>query len=179
MTTVPAGSPPWLRTNSLVHYGGDINKENYLSRGAIDSLTDVDASQFSRLAADVAALQRVMPFCTITLLCDDSTPAAPRVEFIHMQTGNTSSYLGSAPPSGFPALSRNGNGDVSITFASSYSDPYGVSGTFAISSILPGLISTAAGEVAAEKVSSTVVRLRAFTSAGSAISNARMTVSIW
>lgn len=180
MAIVPSGSPPWLRSNDLTHYGGDLNKENFLSRGAIDALTDVDAKQFSRLAADVAALQRVMPFCTITFLCSDSSPTAPTVEFIHMQTGLTSvSYLGSSPPSGFPALSRNGDGDVSITFLSSYTDPYGISGSFSISSILPGLISTSSGETVAERVSATVIRMRAFTSAGSAIPNARMTVSIW
>lgn len=177
---VPSGSAPWLRSNDLSHYGGDINKENYLSRDAIDALTDVSASQFSRLASDVAALQRVMPFATITLLCSDSAPAPPTIEFITMQTGIAStSYIGNAPPTGFPIATRNGNGDVSITFASSYSDPYSVSGAFSISSILPCLISSSSGEAVAELVSSTVVRLRAFTSAGSAISNARMSLTVW
>src|SRR5678815_5997449 len=137
MAIVPSGSPPWLRTNSLDHYGGNIDKQNYLSRAAIDALTDVDASQFSRLASDMAALQRVMPFCTLTLVCSDTLPAAPTIEFIHMQTGYTSSsYIGSSPPTGFPSASRNGNGDVTITFASSYLDPYSVSGSFSISSLI-------------------------------------------
>lgn len=180
MTITPSGSPPWMRVNSLVHYGGDINKENYLSRGAIDALTDVDAAQFSRLAADVAALQRVMPFCTMTFLCSDSSPAAPTVEYVHMQTGNTSiAYLGSAPTTGFPSLARNDNGDVSITFASTYSDPYGVSGTFAITSAIPSLIGSTAGEVVAEVVSSTVLRIRAYSTAGVLLVNPRITVSVW
>ena len=84
MPIVPSGSTPWIRTNDLTHYGGHPEKANYLSRGAIDPLTDVDASQFSRLAADVAALQRVAPFCTMTILCNDSAPAAPTVEYVHM-----------------------------------------------------------------------------------------------
>ena len=179
MTITPSGNPPWMRTNDLTHYGGDVNKENYLSRGAIDALTDVDAAQFSRLAADMASLQRVMPFCVLTLLCSDSSPAAPTIEFVHMQTGISGSYLGSSPPSGFPSASRNSNGDVSITFASTYSDPYSVSGTYAVSSAIPCLISATAGEVSAELVSDTVIRLRAFSTAGVAISDARMTVSVW
>ncbi len=180
MTITPSGSPPWMRVNSLVHYGGDINKENYLSRDSIDALTDVSASQFSRLAADVAALQRVMPFCTMTFICHDSAPAAPTVEYVHMQTGNTSvSYEGNAPTTGFPSLARNGNGDVSITFASTYSDPYSVSGSFAITSAIPSLISATAGEVSAEVVSSTVLRIRSFSTAGTALVNPRITVSVW
>lgn len=180
MAIVPSGVPPWLRTNSIEHYGGNVDKQNYLSRGAIDALTDVDASQFSRIAADIAALQRVMPFCTLTLLCSDSVPAAPTIEYVHMQTGFTSSgYLGSSPPTGFPSAERNGNGDVTITFASSYLDPYSVSGAFSISSLLPGLIHTAAGEAVAERLTDTTVRLRAFVSAGTALSNARMSLSVW
>lgn len=180
MAITPSGSPPWLRTNTLNHYGGDVNKENYLSRGAIDALTDVDASQFSRLAADAAALQRVMPFCTMTIKCDDVTPGPPTIEYINMQTGVASvSYVGNAAPSGFPSASRLGNGAVLITFASSYSDPYGVSGAFSISSLLPGLISASAGDATAERASATTVNLRAFNSAGTAISGARMTLSVW
>ncbi len=175
----PAGSPPWLRTNTLNHYGGDVNKENYLSRGAIDATTDVDASQINRLASDTASLQRVMPFCNITLLCSDTAPAAPTIEYVSMQTGIAQNYIGSSPVTGFPSAARNGNGDVSITFASSYLDSYGVSGNFSISHIIPTLLSTTSGKVVAERVSSTVVRLRAFDSAGVAISNARMTVSVW
>lgn len=180
MTITPSGSAPWLRTNDLSHYGGDLNKENYLSRGAIDALTDVDAAQFSRLASDVAALQRVMPFCTLTFLCSDTAPAAPTVEYVHMQTGVTTiPYLGSSPTTGFPSLARNGNGDASITFASSYLDPYGVPGAFSMTSALPCLISSTAGEVSAQIVSSTVLRIRAFSTAGVALVDPRITVSVW
>lgn len=179
MTIAPSGSPPWLRTNSLEHYGGDLNKQNYLSRGAIDALTDVDAAQFCRLASDVASLQRVMPFCTLTYTCNDSSPAPPTVSFVHMQTGISGSYAGDTPGSGFPALSRNGNGDVSITFSSSYQDSFGVSGAFSVSSAIPSLLSATAGEVVAQLVSSTVVRVRAFSTSGTAISDAVVTISIW
>ncbi len=180
MPIIPTGSPPWVRTNDLTHYGGHPEKSNYLSRGAIDPLTDVDAAQFSRLASDVAALQRVAPFCNITILCNDSAPAAPTVEFVHMQTGYTaSSYAGASPPTGFPSVARNGNGDATITFATDYSDPYGVVGSFVISDMIPGLIHTSAGEATAERVTDSTVRLRAFSSAGAAISNARMTLTVW
>lgn len=176
----PAGKPSWLRTNDLTHYGGDINKQNYLSRGAIDALTDVDAAQFSRMASDTAALQRVMPFCSMTLLCHDSVaPTDPTVEFINMQIGNTGTYLGNAPPSGFPTVTRNGTGDVSITFSATYSDPYNISAPYSVGAIIPALLSVTAGKVEAEKVSSSVVRLRAFDNVGTALGDVRISVVIW
>ncbi len=180
MSILPTGLPAWLRTNDFTHYGGNKDKENYLSRGAIDALTDVDAKQFARLTADVAALSRVAPFCVITLLCSDTAPGSPTFESFIRQTGSTAvGYLGSAPPSGFPTVTRNGIGDVSIAFSSSYLDSYGISGDFSISSMYPALLSATPGVPTVERVSDTEARLRAFTLAGSALANARMSLTIW
>lgn len=179
MPIIPAGVPPWVRTNDLTHYGGHTDKQNFLGRGAIDALTDVDAEEFARLASDIAALQRVADFCQLTLVCSDSSPAAPTFELVNMMTGvRTVSYVGDAAPSGFPSGARNGNGDVTVTFASSYNDPYSVAGAFSVRHARATLIHTAAGRVVAEKATATTVRLRAFNAAGAALSDARILLAV-
>lgn len=180
MPIVPAGSPLWLRTVDFSHYGGNAEKSNYLSRGAIDALTDVDADQFARLTADAAAIARVAPFCTLTLTCSDTSPAAPSITYVHMATGvRLVSYVGSSAPTGFPSAARNGNGDVTVTFASTYADAYNVSGAFSVSHAKVSMIHTAVARAVAQVVTSTTVRLRAFDAADAALSNATMTLSVW
>lgn len=179
MTTIPTGSPAWLRTAEITQYGGDVNKQNYLSQGVIDAQTDVGAEDFCRITADEAAVTRTSEFATIVYLCNDSSPAAPTIETAYMMTGvRLTSYAGGAPPSGFPSAARNGNGDVTFTFASSYADEYGVSGAFEIRT------ATACGHGSTfvlpvvEKLSATTVRVRCFFHDGTAVSDARVTLTI-
>lgn len=180
MAIVPTGSPLWARTVDIAHYGGNVEKSNYLSRGAIDALTDVDAEQFARLTADAAAIARVTPFCTLTLTCEDSDPGAPTITYVHMATGvRLVSYDGGAAPTGFPSASRNGTGDVTVTFASTYSDAYGVSGAFSISHAKACVVHTAVARAVAQVATSTTVRLRAFDASDAALSNATMTLTVW
>jgi len=180
MAIVPEGSPLWVRTVDFSHYGGNVEKANYLSRGAIDALTDVDAAQFARLTADLSALARTAPFAIVRLVCNDSAPAAPTIEFVHMAVGvRLISYAGGSPPVGFPSAARNGNGDVTVTFASSYNDPYAVAGAFSISHVVPGIIGTAVSRCVAEIPTATTVRLRAFDAADAALSNARINFMVW
>jgi hypothetical protein len=180
MPIVPTGAPLWLRTVSLEHYGGHVNKENYLSRGAINALTDVAAEEFSRMVSDLAALGRTAEFATLTVLCNDSSPAAPTIEFAALMTGvRVVSYPGDSAPTGFPTAARNGNGDVTITFASSYVDEYGVAGAYVPRNPIASLVSNGspAGKPVCE-VSGQTVRVRVFDHAGSAISNARFSLSV-
>jgi hypothetical protein len=179
MAITPTGVPPWLRQNNFSSYGGNVNKRNFASRGLINAKTDVGAEAFSRLAADMAACALTAEFGQFTILCNDSAPAAPTVEYASMMTGlRATSYAGDAPPTGFPSVARNGNGDFTITFVSSYADPYGVTGAFAIKHPNATLHGSTAGEPTVEIVTATTLRVRAFTAAGAAISNARVTVSV-
>ncbi|HEU4544346.1 MAG TPA: hypothetical protein VFR23_24660 [Jiangellaceae bacterium] len=131
MAVTPTGSPAWTRTVDFTHYGGHADKENYLGRGAIDALTDVAAEEYSRLAADTAAAVRTAAFAVMGVTCNDTSPAAPTVTHALMMTGvRLTSYASGSPPSGFPSGARNGDGDVTFTFSSSYLDEYGVSGGF-------------------------------------------------
>lgn len=129
MSTVPVGDPAWVRTADHTVYGGSTDKTNWQSQGVTNPLTDVGAESFVRMCADLAAVSRTAPFATLTAQCFDSAPTAPIILIANQMTGvRLVAYLGSAAPTGFPSAVRNGNGDVTFTFANSYLDPYGVVG---------------------------------------------------
>lgn len=176
---VPTGSPAWTRATGFGFYGGNVNKENYLQRGPIDALTDLGAEDFSRMVADLAACARSAHFGVITHICNDSSPAAPTVEFCSLMTGvRLTSYAGGSPPAGFPSAARNGNGDVTFTFAASYADEYGVVGAYTPRDPTGNLVGTAAGQPVFV-VSGSTVRIRAFDGGGAAISDARVSWLIY
>src|SRR5262245_17366201 len=116
MAITPTGKPGWVRTNSHEHYGGDTNKKNYQSQGAVNSRTDLTAENVCRVAADIAAMARTAEFATIVFTCNDSVPAAPTVNEYLAQTG------------GAPTGSRIGDGDVTLEWLDQYSNDYGVIG---------------------------------------------------
>jgi len=178
MAITPNGLPAWTRTASHTNYGGDTNKRNYLSRGVIDALTDVGAEAICRMAADMEAIVRVAPFATITYLCVDGAPAAPTIETVFMMTGvRLTSYVGDAAPAGYPAAARNGNGDVTFTFLASYTDPYGVAGTYAPKHATAQIHSATAGEPVVI-IAAQTVRVRAF-NGGAALASPRVTLVVW
>lgn len=171
MAITPSGSPAWLRTVAIADYGGHVSKENYLSRGAIDALTDIDAEQISRMQADLAAAVRVAPFCVLAFTCDDTTPGPPTVTWCAMMTGvRTTSYVANAPPSGFPSATRLSNGQVRFTFASSYSDDYGVAGAFTPTTAEGTLKGTTSG-LAKTQISGQTVDVILEDNAAAAVSN--------
>lgn len=179
MSVTPTGSPAWVRTADHTNYGGNTEKRNYQSQGVVNPETDVGAEDFARLAADVAAVARTSPFCVITFLQDDSTPDDPTVEYVNMMTGiRTTSYDGGTPPSGFPTVTRNGDGDVSITFESNYSDDYAVSGAFTPKHASGNAHGSTAATVSCS-VSGSVVTALTFDAAGAAETDKRVTVEVY
>src|SRR5574342_207944 len=129
MAIVPTGAPLWTRQTDHTQYGGHLQKQNYLSQGVVNSITDVGAEDFCRMCSDLAAVARTSPMWIITYLCNDGSPAAPTIEIVRGATGvRLVSYAGGSPPTGFPSAARNGNGDVTFTFSATYADEYGVSG---------------------------------------------------
>ncbi len=181
MPIIPTGSPLWVRTVDFAHYGGNTEKSNYLSRGAIDALTDVDATQFARFTADAAAIAHVVPFCTLTVECNDApSTLPPTFHYVHMATGvRLVSYEGDSAPTGFPSGARNGDGHITITFASTYDDPYAVSGAFSISHAKVSMLHTAVARAVAQVSTSTTVVLRAFDASDAALVDAKMCLSVW
>lgn len=181
MSIVPSGSPIWTRTAVHTQYGGDVNKRNLLSVGVVDAQTDVGAEEIARLSADLSALANTSPFAVITYLNNDASPAAPTILKVYGQIGViTSSYSGNAPPTGFPSAVRNGNDDVTFTFASSYTDPYGVSGSFAPMGVILGIAGSSARVATYEQPTSTTVRVHVFhSSTGAAGNDDTVTMTVW
>lgn len=178
MAVVPTGAPPWLRTTSFEHYGGNANKQNYLGRGAIDALTDVAAEEFSRAMSDLAAAVRSAPFMIARVQCNDTSPAAPTILWIAMMTGvREAGYAGGSPPAGFPSWARNGNGAVTMTLASSYADDYAVAGAYAPQSAVA--TSQTTSTFASAIVSGLTVRVDVVSDAGSASTDPSFSLVVW
>lgn len=177
---VPTGVAPWTRSTDFAHYGGALDKQNYLSRGAIDALTDVDAASFARMTADMAALARVAPFAVITLVCNDAGSDPPTIEASNLMTGvRAVTYEGDSAPTGFPSGAHNSTGSCTLTFDTSYTDSYGVLGAFSISHVKVGMIHTSVARAVAEVVTANTVRLRAFDASDAPLSGARMILEVW
>ncbi len=181
MPITPAGYPAWSRTASFESYGGNVNKRDYGGQGAINPYTDVSASQFSRMVSDIAAITRTAAFGEMTVLCNDTVPGVPTIEVVELMTGvRTSSYAGGSAPTGFPSGARNGNGHTTITFASDYTDEYGIQhalsifGAHATAHATSGVHRNATVEL----VGQTIV-VRVTNDAGAAVSDARFTLEIW
>lgn len=179
MAVTPSGSPAWVRTASHVDYGGHVGKVNLHGQGLTDPRTDVGAEAITRLASDLAAVARTCPLVTITYLCNDSVIAHPTIESVLLMTGvRFVNYAGDAAPTGFPSGERNGNGDVTLTILSSLSDEYGVSGDVSIVGARATVQNAAARTASYEIPTANTLRVRAWNGA-SALSDARVTVSIW
>jgi len=175
--TTPLGLPAWARSADHTYYGGHLQKANYLNQGVIDPLTDVSAEAICRAAEDLAAIARTTPFCVLSYTGSDTVPAAPTISAAYLMTGiQTVSYLGSSPPSGFPSASRVGDGQCSFVFASTYADAYGVVGTFTPRFVLANL-SGSTGTVE-WSISGQTVTVRARTTAGVDIVNARLSLMV-
>lgn len=175
----PNGTPAWTRQTSHTDYGGNANKANYASQGVVDPLTDVGAEAICAIARDLTADTRTAEFAVITFLCNDASPAAPTIESVYMMTGvRTTSYAGGSPPTGFPSAARNGNGDVTFTFASSYTDDYGVSGSYTPRHPDAKVHGSTACFATAEIASATTVRVRVFLHDGTASLDKRVTLTV-
>lgn len=181
---VPTGSPAWTRNADHTVYGGDLNKTNWHTQGATNSRTDVTAEALCRLAEDVAAAVRTAPFCELTVVVNDSDHAVT-VNAVNQMTGvRVTSYDGASPPAGFPSATRNGTGDFTILWDTSYTDDYGVSGDVNVQHVVLQTHGTVALIPVAELQDPNVdgfneaVRVRVFTTAGSAASSPTVTISV-
>jgi len=167
MTIVPTGLPAWLHANDHTTYGGNVNKANFQGLDSVNGRTDVSAQEYCRVAADLAAVQRVAAFCTLVYTCNDTVPAVPTID-------NYDAMAGAAP-----TPTRNGNGDVTFVWLASYSDPYSQSGALNI----VGCEVSAAGTVALNPVYQVVnaytVRVRVFNSAGVAVPDPTVTLGVY
>lgn len=140
MTITPTGVPAQVRSANIQDYGGHADKRNYQAQGVVNPLTDVDATQFTRITADLAACARVAPFCVITVQCNDTAPAAPTVlRALQMGVVAPTGYAGASPPdANLPTLARDGDGAFTITWPATTTDDYGVSAPVDLLNVFPG-----------------------------------------
>jgi len=162
----PTGAPVWVHTNDHATYGGDVNKRNYQGQDAVNPRTDVSAQQFARLVADVAAMGNTAAWARVTFACNDAVPAVPTIDDYSAMSGTA------------PTPTRNGTGDVTFTWAASYTDAYGVSGAVNIVHAEATAHGTSSADGVVEIVSPTVVRVRAFDAAGVALADATLTLTV-
>jgi hypothetical protein len=179
--TTPTGSPAWTGTADATVYGGHPDKRDYQAQGVVNPQTDISAAEFQRLCADLAAIVRVSPFAVLHIECDDTTPGPPTVTSVRQQTGvAATAYLGDDAPAGFPAVTRNGDGDITITWDASYSDDFGQVAPIVVSMAKASIANDDdPGEAVCDLVSDTAVRVRAFIPAGTAFSDAEVVVEVW
>lgn len=179
MAITPTGSPSWVRNSDYTTYGGNVNKANYQGQGKVNARTDVDAEEFARMTADLAAIMRTASMCVLTFTCRDTAVLDPLVTEASMQPSGavTVSYSGDAPPAGFPTVERIGDGHVRVTFDASYTDPYGVSGAFAPSQAIPGAHGSTGLDVGVVISGATVDVY--ITSGGAAATDKSATLEVW
>ena len=141
--TIPGGNPPWMRTMSAASYGAHASLRDYGGTGAINANTDITAEQYKRLAADVAAAAMVAPLAVLTLRWTVS-PNAVFVASVVPQWAPAVfvEYAGSSPPSSvYPSVTLMGN-VFTVTFPSTATDDYGVSGP-----IIPRVVVPASSDI--------------------------------
>ena len=177
--TTPNGLPAWTRTATHTIYGGHTEKENYLSLGMIDATTDLDAAHIQRLAADLEAVVRTAPMATITLTMNDAGAAAPTITSVFMMTGvNETSYEGTDAPAGYPTAARVTDGVVTVSLATTYSDPYGVAGDYAIGHAKACFQGTVAGDCTVT-TSGSDITVYAWDATGAAFSDGTISLTVW
>ncbi len=185
MPVTPTGAPAWVRNADYTTYGGHEDKINYESQGVVNPRTDVGAEAFSRMVDHMASIAAVADFSKLTVLCNDSSPAAPTIEIVHQMTGKRlTSYEGDNAPAGFPSGERIGDGEVYIVWDADYMDPYGVSGDIDIQFCEATLQGVTAGTISAAPDDPDLntlnerVRVRCSTLAGGGYPDARFVLSV-
>lgn len=175
MAITPTGSPVWTRQNNHEAYGGNLNKKNYQSRGAVNGKTDLTAENVCRIAADMAAVGKTAPFCSFVATFDDSGPANPTIESADLLT-----MAGTAP-----TAVRVGDGHAYFDWATSYTDEYSQSGEFNIVGVQVSLEGSSAGaavwEIEDDNSDGLNERLvvRVFDSGGSALTSPTVAITVW
>src|SRR5574343_765314 len=177
MAITPAGSPSWVRNADPTTYGGNTEKRNYMGQAVCNAQTDVGAEQYVRLAADVAGMVRANPFCVIRGTATDASSSV-YVEACIMQTGVAAAYAGASPPSGFPTVAYSSSGVFTVTFASSYTDPYGVAGAYA-PVVAVASCANSTSTICTTVIAGQAITVRAFTDTGVARANAAFAMAVW
>lgn len=116
MAITPTGAPVWVKINDHATYGGRTDKRNFAGKSSVNAQTDLSAEEWVRACADLGAVSRTAALATITYTADDTGSADPSID-------NIVSMVAA------PTATRVSDGVTRLTWASSYTDEYGVSGS--------------------------------------------------
>ncbi len=175
----PTGRPAWARSVTHLDYSGHPQKRNYQSQGVVNPRTDVGAEGFTRLVADAEATTRTAPMISMRYTNRDGTPDTPLVLSAYMMVGvSLSGYEGDLAPDSFPDGARNGTGDVTFTFDSSFLDAYGISEPFVPTQCLVSCEGTTFAS-ATYVISGQTLRIRVWNAAGAALADKNVSVVVW
>lgn len=173
MVIQPEGLTPWQRSASIETIGGHTDKQNVQGLTAFNPKTQVSAEQFSSLADYVIAALRTIPFATLNVTTNDTSPANPTVNNYWGQHGTGSTLA--------PTCTRLGDGYFSVAWDASYEDSYSQTGS----------VNLSAAQVSVECVGdvrpvtywfagSTTLYVQVFMDLGStSATDATVTVSVW
>lgn len=168
MTVSPEGLPAHARASGITTFGGHTNKRNKGNVGTVDPETDLSAEQFSRLVDIVRAAEKTIPFAVLTFSNNDASPAAPTINYYHRQYGAE------------PTVERISDGYVRITFASAYTDDYGVEESFSIRHLAADSHGIGSHIAKAAKESDQAILVRCINSTdGTAVADLDVTLRIW
>jgi hypothetical protein len=173
MPVTPAGDPLWAHTSDHTTYGGDLEKQNYQSQGAINGKTDVDAENFARFVADLEAVGRTAPFASVTYTQDDTGTNDPTVTEYDSQAGSA------------PTGVRNSDGRTTWSWDASYADPYSKSADVHIAHAMANVHGTTAATATVVPLDPDVngkneaVMVRCFDAAGNPVKDKTVTLKVW
>ena len=173
MSLTPTGSPVWSNSTAHTAYGGDLNKQNYLSQDAVDSRTDISAERWVRLCEDLAAVSRVLPFVKMrSRITDEQIPGIN----VHR----------CASAEALPLPEWVSNGVATFTWEDTYKDEYGVEQDIDFQHCqVFALNPSSGGQLAVAELSDTTgngknnrVTVRVFTDAGLAASSPLISLEV-
>lgn len=132
------------------------------------------------MVADLAAAVRTAPFATLTIN-DQNAGADPTVVFATtMATGAAPSmYDGGSPPLGFPAVTRDADGEFTITMPADADDDYGVTEAVEIRHIVASLCGSLPGFIAVEQLTTTTAKIRVWDISATLVAGRVFSVRVW
>jgi hypothetical protein len=107
MTTTPAGSPAWCRSNTADTYGGIATKRDLGGIGKVNAKTDVGTADWLRMAADCAAAVHAAPLFWARITVAFATNVSVTSATVQPMWGPVETYSTTPPSDYYPTFSNN------------------------------------------------------------------------
>lgn len=180
MPVTPNALPCWQRSASIESLDGHVDKQNVQGLTAYNPKTQCSAEGFSSLVDYVIAGMRTMPFATINVTTNDTSPGDPTINSYFAQHGVGVS-LAPTVSEVVDGIGNHQDGYFAIQWDASYEDSYSQTGSV---NLTAAQVSVAFdGDVRIPThwfATSTLLYVQVFTDLGStAAQDVTVTVSVW